>query len=346
MAGIPSDYRRPARRLSPASRPATDGSRVAGGGEDDAGAAARYISAMTGVSFVVTVYNKARFLPAVLGAIFAQEGDFDREYVLIDDGSTDDSVAVMERLCAGHSGVRIIRQANAGPAKATNAAAKAATLPWLKIVDGDDVLAPHATRLLLAAADRLGTQFSIGRHEFYDDITQVDFAPAAGEPNFNRRDLFGECLRNAPCNLTPTLVGRARYWEVGGCDDRLFTQDFSLLLRLGWREAPAAFDTVVSASPEWAAGRVSSNQRLMLKEINAAMLYFLAETYGLPLGVRYTAVERAFGRAWKWQRRRRGATLLSRWFWLYALAKVAPPALVAPFLPATLEAFAPAADTP
>jgi glycosyltransferase involved in cell wall biosynthesis len=298
---------------------------------------------MIGVSFVVTVYNKARFLPAVLDAIFRQEGDFAREYIFIDDGSRDDSIAVMERLCGGRSNVRIIRQANAGPAKATNAGVTAATLPWLKIVDGDDVLVPDATRLLLTAADRLGTHFAIGRHVYYTDINRIALAATPVAANVRRRDLFGECLRNAPCNLTPTLIGRDRYWEVGGCDERLFTQDFSLLLRLAWREAPAALDIVVSASPAEALERVSGNQRLMLQEINAAMLHFLAETRSLPFGVRRTAIERAFGRAWKWQHRRCHAGLWSRWFWLYALAKIAPPGVTASLLPATIEAFAPAA---
>lgn len=294
---------------------------------------------MSGISFVVTVYNKARFLPAVLSAIFAQEGDFGREYVFIDDGSRDDSVAVMERFSAGRSNVRIIRQANAGPAKATNAAVKAATLPWLKIVDGDDVLAPHATRLLLTAAERLGTQFALGRNGLYHNVAQIVFPPAPVPPAMRRRDLLAECLRNVPCNLTPTLIGRERYWEVGGCDERLFTQDFSLLLRLASREPPVDVDAFVSASPEAPGHRVSDNQRLMLKETNQAILYFLAETRGLPLGMRYTAIERAFGRAWKWQRRRRGASMASRWFWLYALAKLTPPGVAAPFLPRTLDAF-------
>ena len=44
-----------------------------------------------GVSFVVPVYNKARVLPPVLDAMAAQQGDFPREFIFVDDGSTDDS---------------------------------------------------------------------------------------------------------------------------------------------------------------------------------------------------------------------------------------------------------------
>ena len=47
-----------------------------------------------GVSFVVPVYNKAPYLPAVLAAIHAQRGDFRRHYVFIDDGSTDELLAI------------------------------------------------------------------------------------------------------------------------------------------------------------------------------------------------------------------------------------------------------------
>ncbi|MDE2227645.1 MAG: glycosyltransferase family 2 protein [Alphaproteobacteria bacterium] len=295
---------------------------------------------MTGVSFIVTVYNKAVFLPAVLGAIFAQEGDFAREFIIIDDGSRDDSVAVMERLCSGRTDVRIIRQANAGPAKATNAAVKAATLPWLKIVDGDDVLAPWCTQSLLEATSRLGTRFAVGRTVIYRDLAHVAFPEASAPPAIRRGDLFAECLRNAPCNLTPTLIDRALYWEVGGCDERLFIQDFSLLLRLSWRETPVLVDRAVNATSDLPGSRVTDNQRLILKETNQAMIYFLAETAGLPFAVRRTAVERAFGRAWKWQRRKLGASLASRWFWLYALAKLGPPGLASPFLASTLDAFA------
>lgn len=312
---------------------------MVGGDEDDAGQAPRYTSVMTGVSFVVTVYNKARFLPAVLAAIFAQEGDFDREYVLIDDGSQDDSVAVMERLCAGRGNVRILRQANAGPAKATNAAVKAATLPWLKIVDGDDVLAPWCTQSLLDAATRLSTRFAVGRNIAARDPFHVDFPAALTSAVVRRCNFFAKCLRNVPCNLTPTLVDRALYWEIGGCDERLFIQDFSLLLRLSWRETPALVDRAVSASSDLPGSRLTDNQRLILKETNQAMVYFLAETAGVPFAVRRKAAERIFGRAWKWQHRKLGASVASRWFWLYALAKLGPPSLTSSYLASTLDAF-------
>ena len=45
-----------------------------------------------GVSFVVTAYNKERYLEATLKSILAQEGDLDREFIVVDDGASDRAV--------------------------------------------------------------------------------------------------------------------------------------------------------------------------------------------------------------------------------------------------------------
>ena len=47
---------------------------------------------MSSVSFVVPVFNKSSYLKHVVNSISSQKGDFDKEYIFIDDGSTDDSL--------------------------------------------------------------------------------------------------------------------------------------------------------------------------------------------------------------------------------------------------------------
>ena len=54
--------------------------------------------AMNGVSYIVTVYNKASFLPATIAALAAQQGDFEREFIFVDDGSTDGSIDQLRQL--------------------------------------------------------------------------------------------------------------------------------------------------------------------------------------------------------------------------------------------------------
>ena len=73
-----------------------------------------------GVSYVVPVFNKSRWLPAVLAALKNQRGDFAREYIFVDDGSTDDSLAVLRALTRDWPDTVVVAQANAGSAAATN----------------------------------------------------------------------------------------------------------------------------------------------------------------------------------------------------------------------------------
>ena len=51
---------------------------------------------MAGVTFIVPVFNKSKYLKYVLDSFQKQEGSFDREYIFINDGSTDDSYEILK----------------------------------------------------------------------------------------------------------------------------------------------------------------------------------------------------------------------------------------------------------
>ena len=65
-----------------------------------------------GVSFVVTAYNKERYLEASLKSILAQEGDLEREFIVVDDGSSDRSVEIAEDLIGSLANGKVIQQSN------------------------------------------------------------------------------------------------------------------------------------------------------------------------------------------------------------------------------------------
>jgi len=97
---------------------------------------------MPSLSCIVPVYNTAASVRQCLESIVNQgvDGD-DLEIIVIDDGSTDDSAAIVRAFASTHPQVRLIRQTNQGVSAARNAGLDAATGRYVQFVDSDDYLA-------------------------------------------------------------------------------------------------------------------------------------------------------------------------------------------------------------
>lgn len=91
------------------------------------------------------MYNVAPYLPQFFASLENQTADIaDLEVVFVDDGSADDSAALVETwLTKGVVCGRLIRQDNAGPAEARNRGLSEVTGDWLTFPDPDDLLSPN-----------------------------------------------------------------------------------------------------------------------------------------------------------------------------------------------------------
>lgn len=286
-----------------------------------------------GVSYVVTVYNKRPFLPQVLAGLAAQTGDFDREFVFIDDGSTDGSAAEIARLTAGWTEVRIIAQTNHGSSHATNRGIAEARHRFVKLVDADDVLLPYATSMLLEGLTRQeNAVLAYGRTDFYptQEAAFVRLAQALAplSPLFHPEPdpLASQLLRGFSIGPSNSLFLASAARSVGGCDTRIFTQDYSLALRLATAGSFVSCDAIVALCPAMAEGRVNDGGPQVLHDVNLSVAYFLEERR-VPAALARGAVRRATTRAYHWARRREGAGLFSYWAWLRLLAELPHPAI-------------------
>jgi dolichol-phosphate mannosyltransferase len=110
------------------------------------------------LSVVVPVLNEAENIPGLVGEIRAAlDGKLDYEIVYVDDGSTDDSVAVLRRLAAASPMLRLVRHgARSGQSAAIRTGVKAARGPWIATLDGDGQNDPADIPLLWAARDATG----------------------------------------------------------------------------------------------------------------------------------------------------------------------------------------------
>ncbi|MFY9608542.1 MAG: glycosyltransferase family A protein [Blastocatellia bacterium] len=100
-------------------------------------------------SVIIPTFNRARFLPDALDSIFVQ-GVPDVQVILVDDGSTDDTPAVV---AAYGRGVQYVRQKNGGVAAARNTGLNLATGRLISFLDSDDVWLPGKMKAELSIFD-------------------------------------------------------------------------------------------------------------------------------------------------------------------------------------------------
>ena len=96
------------------------------------------------MSVIIPVYNSARYLPEALASVLMQKDFPEIELVCIDDGSTDDSVAMLDFWKDRDPRIKTIRQDNAGPGVARNAGLDVACGEYLFFLDADDRLSSGA----------------------------------------------------------------------------------------------------------------------------------------------------------------------------------------------------------
>ncbi|MDE7275156.1 MAG: glycosyltransferase [Lachnospiraceae bacterium] len=106
---------------------------------------------MTKVSIIVPVYNVDQYLPACLNSILAQTLT-DIEIICVDDGSTDQSPAILDEYAAKDKRVRVIHKGNRGYGHSMNVGIDAASGEYVGIVESDDCILPNMYETLYAAA--------------------------------------------------------------------------------------------------------------------------------------------------------------------------------------------------
>lgn len=91
------------------------------------------------ISVVIPLYNKAAYVQRAIESVLAQ-GEGVLEVVVVDDGSTDDSVAKVEVL--HNPKIRLVKKANGGPSSTRNRGVEEARGEFVAFLDADDVYLP------------------------------------------------------------------------------------------------------------------------------------------------------------------------------------------------------------
>lgn len=94
---------------------------------------------MSKVSVIIPVYNNEAYVEKCIRSVIGQSFK-ELEIIIIDDGSTDQSRSILERIAEEDRRIKLIHQENAGVAAARNAGLKEATGEYLVFVDSDDYI--------------------------------------------------------------------------------------------------------------------------------------------------------------------------------------------------------------
>jgi glycosyltransferase involved in cell wall biosynthesis len=161
------------------------------------------------VSVIIPVHNGERFLGDAVQSAVAQDHR-PLEVIVVDDGSTDGSGMLADRLAAAHPEVRATSQPNAGPAAARNLGITLARGDMVAFLDADDVWPPGSlSSRVRHLAEHPEVGCVLGRQE------QV-LEPGIPEPAWLAPDpILGD---PGGLNLVACLVRRSVLEDVGGFD--------------------------------------------------------------------------------------------------------------------------------
>ena len=123
------------------------------------------------ISIVTPLYNAAAYIEDTVRSVEAQTFA-DWEWILVDDGSTDEGPDIVRRAAEAdpEGRIRLLRmETNAGPAKARSAGVDAAKGEYLAFLDADDLWLPSKLEQELAFLKEKGAAFVCHAYEFGDE---------------------------------------------------------------------------------------------------------------------------------------------------------------------------------
>src|SRR5205814_608676 len=168
------------------------------------------------ISVIMPCHNASRWIAAALRSI-SKQAHSAHEIVVIDDGSTDNSVLEIERTSVP---VKLLRTEFRNAAAARNAGIEAATGDWIALLDADDVWYPNH---LERAAEVLAGTSDVAYRAICDDITHDGIrVPVPPQPitttrtGITHREYIGYENRDLYFGHSSCVVGRDRLREIGG----------------------------------------------------------------------------------------------------------------------------------
>ena len=192
------------------------------------------------VSIVIPAYNADGFIAKTLNSAIAQTYQ-NLEILVIDDGSRDRTVKVVEAIAISDSRIKLFRQPNGGVAAARNLGIRVAKGEFIAPIDADDLWHPKAVEKLVGKFKKSSNKTGVV-YAWSVDIDEQGEATG----NFHAAVIDGDVYKTLIChnflgNASSTLIRTACFDQIGGYSTQLKAkgaqgcEDWDLYLRLAER---------------------------------------------------------------------------------------------------------------
>jgi glycosyltransferase involved in cell wall biosynthesis len=201
--------------------------------------------ALPAITIVTPCLNASATLPATLESVRRQEYESPVEHLVIDGGSTDGSLEILQQ-----AGVRFISEPDSGLSDAVNKGIRLAVGDVIGWLNADDLYLPGAFRRVgKALMSRPDALWATGRCIIIDaDGREIRRLVTAYKDFFLRRYSYSFHLIQNFVSAPATFVRKEAFDKLGPFDERFrYSMDYDLWLRLGREGPPVYIDDPVAA---------------------------------------------------------------------------------------------------
>lgn len=187
------------------------------------------------ISVIIPTYNRALHLVRAIESVLAQRRPCD-ELIVVDDGSTDETPVLVERLAAGSVvPIHLLRQENRGASAARNLGIRRARGELIAFLDSDDWWLPNKLALQAAAMTaQPEVLISHTRERWFRRGQRVNQKKKHDPPH---GDIFAASLGMCVVGMSTVMARRQLFDRYGLFNEALpCCEDYDLWLRVGCRE--------------------------------------------------------------------------------------------------------------
>ncbi len=246
------------------------------------------------VSVVIPSYNHSPYIAQAIRSALDQDVD-DLELVIVDDGSADESVAVIRSVFEQYPdrNTQLIEQENHGAHHAIMRGIEASSSPVLSILNSDDFYLPGRFSAMLPEVETHEFALAFSKLELIDDQSR----PLANDSAWakwysesleyiNTNPTLGFALLEANFTVTSGnfVFTRSLYKKLGGFSEHKFVHDWDFLIRSLWHTEPVLIDQELMAYRTHDSNTTEQVRPLLEKECDEVIQRYhdMCECLGTP----------------------------------------------------------------